>query len=159
MNENLYVYCKLLELDYDTMSRFGEIYGDMSYEKLDDGTYKLTCKTFINHEEKESCSGVFFMDSDVLGYFDKAESVDDYMNGDPDVVAERLEIDYPDVYDAIVNKMKDNLEVGDIDSNLREEIAEDWISDNSSEAFDKSVDNLGRSELADCICDVIRNNF
>ena len=159
MNENLGFYCKLLELDYDTMIKFGDIYGDMCYKKLEDGTYKLTCKTFINSEEKESCSGIFFMDSDVLGYFENAESVDDYMGGDTDVVVERLERDFPDVYNAIAEKVKDNLEPDDIPESLKSEVAHDWIAYNPNEAFDCAVENLGNSDLADCMCDVIRNRI
>lgn len=159
MNENLTYYCKLLELDYLTLARIGDVYGDMCYEKLEDGTYKLTCNTYFNKEQRESLSGIFFMDSDVLGYFEKAESVDDYMNGDPDVVVERLERDFPDIYDAIALKVKDNLEPDDIPDNLKSEVAYDWICYNPNEAFDKAVDNLGSSDLADCICDAIRNNM
>ena len=160
MNEDLFTYCRLLELDYNTMIKFGDVYGDMCYEKLEDGTYKLTCKTLVNQEEKESCSGIFFMDSDVLGYFENAESVDDYMDGDPDVVIERLERDFPDIYNAIVEKERNaNLTPDDIDDNLKTEVAHDWIAYNPNEAFDCAVENLGSSDLADCLCSVIRNSI
>lgn len=80
-----------------------------------------------------------------------SESVED--------VVDYIDNNFPSISDKIRENCIENLDPSDIDDSLKEDIAGDWIDDNSSDALDRAWDNMDSYEIKDKIIDYLSDNL
>jgi hypothetical protein len=92
---------------------------------------------------------------DVLSYtlnqILQSESVED--------VVDYIDNNFPSLSDKIRENCINSLVASDIDDSLKEDIARDWIDDNSGEAFDRAWDNMDSYEIKDKIIGYLSDNL
>ena len=106
-------------------------------------------------------------DGDILGLFPEEEpkgELESFFEGDDmrDVI-NRFKEKFPNVYEAITDNhteyVLDNLNEYDIPSHVERDIAESWIENNPSEAFDMAKDQACDSDIRDFVRDYICDNL
>jgi hypothetical protein len=92
---------------------------------------------------------------DVLSYtlnkILQSESVED--------VVDYIDNNFASISDKVRENCIDNLVASDIDDSLKEDIARDWIDDNSGEAFDRAWDNMDSYDIKNKIIDYLADNL
>lgn len=144
------VYCELLDLNYATLLRLSgknDVYGDIIYEKVDE-TYVVACNTMINNEIVDNLSVIFTCVTDVLGQYsaDSTGELEGLLSKTPEELKKYLEENYDDYSDL------EDLFKAEINE---EEIAEDYIKDNPSHAYDTALDYMSDYDMRDAIKDAI----
>lgn len=152
-------FCNILGYDLKTMALMigdenREAKGKLEYyhvEAEEGITYILDCKLYVEGILWDNISASLTSDKDFMGFFvGWAETEDDFFDGDKEKIVEKIKARYPEVYEYIVDSVRDNLtdeEVADI--------GETWAEDNPDEAFDIGIRNLSGYDLRDKIKDAI----
>lgn len=155
-------YCKLVELDCDTLCRFVEVYsGAITYSKQD-GKYIVTCITRCNTEIKETLSMELECDDDFLGLFEKTEadsSLENFFNDSLENVVRKLKETYPDVVESIEQNVISNIRGYDLEDSVKEDIAKEWIEDNPCDSVSVAEDYIGTDDMKDIIIRWFDRNF
>lgn len=170
-------YCHFLGIDYTTLHLLGAVsYAMTCYEE---GTkYQLACETFIDNIKNDKLSFILEDSEDFLGFFTQKEvgkaqwlpsnwkelitdeqlhdilverniqTIECLQDGDvPDEMKERI---------AIAWCKENSCELKDYLSNDdKEDIANDWIKENKSTAFEKAFENMGDYDIKEAIKDAI----
>ena len=148
-----------------------------TWNRVDDCTFSaMDCENEISlsvhvYFEHGNGSPIFtdsiICDGDILGLFPEEEpkgELESFFEGDDMTeVIERFKEKFPKVYGAIIDRHAEyvinNLDEYDIPNHVREDIADSWIEDNPSEAFDKAKDCVSDSEVRDFVKDYISDNL
>lgn len=159
-------YSEIADIDCNTLEKLGGFYGILEYFE-NGGQFMLKCETYMNTEEEDSFEerlSVVYADScDFLDLFKKEERVDNvqknyinnYFNDNMENIADKLEEDFPEVYEKLKEQIIENLGCDDVGGCLAEEVALNWISYNQEDAFDKAIDEMGDYTLKDKIKEAI----
>lgn len=152
-------FCKLVEADYNTLCRLGEVYsGELTYSKEDE-LYIVTCLMKKEGCIAEGLSVELESSIDFLGlYSEKADNpLEDFFNDSVENVAEKLREEHADVYEFIEKDILGRIKDYDLDDSVKEDIADMWIEDNPNEAVEKAEDYLCSSDQKDIIIKWIEN--
>ncbi len=140
-------YCTFLRLDNSTLRRLGDITYSIVYDYVE-SKYVLRCETYINGCMHERLSTEFEETEDYLGFY--GECMGSKQKDLLDMSAEELKKylkenydDYSDLEDLFKAEVNE------------EEIAEDYIKDNPSHAFDTALDFMSDYDTRDAIKDAI----
>jgi hypothetical protein len=165
-----YDLAKLQDLKADNISMGWDlVYGKPGTDEKYPTSYYLQGIVYIDNkifnDEKH-----FISDVDFLGLYTKEEEKTeeqlflDTIAGfigehDDEHIIDLLKQNCTDFWNKIVCDVAENLTVTDIDDSLKDDIARDWIEQNSSDAYDTAIDNMDSYEIKDKIMDYLSDNL
>lgn len=138
-------YCHFLGIDYTTVHLLGEVSYTMTY--YGEGT--LACETFIDSMKNDKLSFILEDSEDYLGFFTKEE---EQKIG----VAQWLPSNWKELitdeqlHEILVEKNIQTIEClqdDDVPDEMKERIARDWCSENSSE-LEQYLDDYDKEKIA-----------
>lgn len=152
-------YCHFLGIDYTTVHYLGEVSYSITYHKTEDKTYQLYCETFTDNAMSDKLSFILEDKEDFLGLF--ADKVEEQKIG----VARWLPSNWKEL---ITDEQKEEIArswceehpeelveyLGDAD---KEELADDYVTNNASKYADRAFSYLSSYEQRDFIKDCIDN--
>lgn len=150
------VYCGFMRLDYATVTRLGVVTYGVEYNCVEGNKYILRCETYINGGMNEYLSTEFEDTEDYLGFYQ--ETVDSSNKGEgTDTLAEVFKKNAEDVKKYLEENYDEYSELeelfkAEVDE---EEVAEDYIRDNPSHAFDTALEFMSDYDKKDAIKDAI----
>ena len=158
-------FCDILGYGIGTLANMigdenKEAKGTLEYyrtEESEEGiTYVLACKLHVDGVLWDNISAYLTSDKDFMGFSTgRAETEDDFFDGDEEKVAEKIKSRYPEVYQHIVDSVLNNLSDYDLTDEEVKNIGETWAEDNPDEAFDIGIRGLGGYDLKSKIKDAI----
>ena len=112
-------------------------------------------------------------DDDVLGLFTENKPDTDWQEAlktllenifknpeaDTEKIVDFIDSNFPCISDKIRENCIDNLVPSDLDDSLKEDIARDWIDDNTNDAWDKVWDSLDSYDIKDKIIEYLSDNL
>lgn len=149
-------FCKLVEVDYDTLCRLKEVYSGEIIYSCESGKYIATCLTKKEGCIMDSLSMELECDHEFLGLFDKKEN-DDFFDDSVENIFLKLKEEHADVYEYIENEIISNIRDYDLEESAKEDIANEWIEDNPNIAVNVAQDYLCDDEKKDFIKDWVDN--
>lgn len=158
-------YCAFVSLDYQTLVHLGVISYTVEYDyDRDTREYVLHCHTFIDSVLNEKLSFELTDEEDWLELFrlselEKKEETEDtlkaFLSKTSDEIADYLKENEMDLWQELRQNIINELEADDLLDGLKEEVAEDWISENSNSAFHSALGHMGSCEIRDALKDAI----
>ena len=171
-------YSEIADIDCNTLEKLGGFYGILTYFE-NGGQFMLKCETYMNTEEEdyfeERLSVVYAHNYDFLDLFDrngdmkgeeksdeerKWEEFNDAFarfigENDYEEVIENIKENHVTFWEKLKEDVAENLDYDDVGDCLAEEVADNWIRENSEEAFDKALNEMSSYDLKDKIKEAI----
>ena len=150
------VYCEFTRLDYATVARLGVVTYGVEYNCVEGNKYILRCETYLDGCKSEGLSTEFEDTEDYLGFYQ--ETTDSSNKGEgTDTLAEFFKKNAEDVKKYLEENYEEYSELeelfkAEVDE---EEVAEDYIRDNPSHAFDTALEFMSDYDKRDAIKDAI----
>lgn len=142
---------------------------EIIYTKTTDNQYSWEVNFYENEERQYN--DYLLVENDDLGLFSRPEEQKDWRDilsytlnqilqseSIRDIV-DYIDNNFPSLSDQVREDCVNNLVASDIDDSLKEDIARDWIDDNSRDAFYRAWDNLDSYEIKDKIIDYLSDNL
>ena len=158
-------YCAFICLDFQTLKRLGVVSYSVNYVyDRDTKEYVLQCHTYIDNVMNEKLSVELTDSEDWLELFrlselEKREETEDtlkaFLSKTTDEIVDYLKENEMDLWQELRQNIINELEADDLLDGLKEEVAEDWISENSNSAFRSALSHMGNYEIRDALKEAI----